>query len=176
MSDRGDWATCSAPDCDRPTRNRTGLLCAMHQMRMLRNGSLENKGYRSGPGVANWRGDQIGYKPAHARVKRLRGPASAHACEHCGAPATDWAYNHQDPNERTAADGYPYSTRPEFYIPLCKGCHKPFDVATIAAQGRLKTHCINGHEFTPANTRVRARGGRECRACDRERKARRGAA
>ena len=28
-----------------------------------------------------------------------------------------------------------------------------------------KTHCVNGHEFTPENTRQRARGGRECRTC-----------
>lgn len=34
------------------------------------------------------------------------------------------------------------------------------------------THCVNGHEFTPENTRYRARqgGGRQCRACDRERR------
>lgn len=31
-----------------------------------------------------------------------------------------------------------------------------------------KTHCVNGHEFTPENTRRRTRGdfGRECRACN----------
>lgn len=29
----------------------------------------------------------------------------------------------------------------------------------------LKTHCVNGHEFTPENTYVRKAGGRNCRAC-----------
>lgn len=38
-----------------------------------------------------------------------------------------------------------------------------------------KTHCVNGHEFTPANTRVyiapgKGRVMRQCRACDRMRK------
>lgn len=33
-----------------------------------------------------------------------------------------------------------------------------------------KTHCLNGHEFTAENTRQRkGRGGRECRACCRDR-------
>jgi hypothetical protein len=33
--------------------------------------------------------------------------------------------------------------------------------ATYAA----RTHCNNGHEFTPENTRFRVDGGRRCRAC-----------
>ncbi|MFG1794233.1 NUMOD4 motif-containing HNH endonuclease [Nocardia sp. NPDC049149] len=38
-----------------------------------------------------------------------------------------------------------------------------------------KTHCINGHEFTPENTftRSRPRGGRGCRKCQSEANARR---
>lgn len=27
------------------------------------------------------------------------------------------------------------------------------------------THCVNGHEFTPRNTYIRPRGGRDCRRC-----------
>lgn len=29
----------------------------------------------------------------------------------------------------------------------------------------FKTHCVNGHEFTPENTYERPTGGRDCRAC-----------
>lgn len=39
-----------------------------------------------------------------------------------------------------------------------------------------RTHCKNGHEFSPENTRPRADGGRRCLACRRERAARRAAA
>lgn len=45
---------------------------------------------------------------------------------------------------------------------------------------RGATHCIHGHEFTPENTRIDARGGRMCWACrqrrNREQSARRKAA
>lgn len=36
-----------------------------------------------------------------------------------------------------------------------------------------KTHCVNGHEFTPENTGPQSNGGRRCRTCDRARPARR---
>jgi len=35
---------------------------------------------------------------------------------------------------------------------------------------RNKTHCKNGHEFTPENTRVSAQGWRYCKACNTEAK------
>ena len=38
----------------------------------------------------------------------------------------------------------------------------------VVAQA-LETHCVNGHEWTPANTRIRREGTRVCRACHRDR-------
>lgn len=36
----------------------------------------------------------------------------------------------------------------------------------VTAANLAKTHCVNGHEFTPENTYERRdRGGRECRTC-----------
>lgn len=32
-----------------------------------------------------------------------------------------------------------------------------------------KNHCVNGHEYTPENTYRRTTGGRDCRACIRDR-------
>lgn len=39
----------------------------------------------------------------------------------------------------------------------------------LAAQNKRKTHCVRGHRFTAENTYVRPNGGRNCRACRRER-------
>lgn len=36
----------------------------------------------------------------------------------------------------------------------------------ISAIHARQTHCIHGHEFTPANTRRHRNGGRGCRSCD----------
>lgn len=38
-----------------------------------------------------------------------------------------------------------------------------------SAKKARQTHCVNGHEFTEDNTRIRVNGCRSCRACDRER-------
>lgn len=36
---------------------------------------------------------------------------------------------------------------------------------TVAAINARKTHCVNGHEFTPENTTTRSDGGRRCQIC-----------
>lgn len=38
---------------------------------------------------------------------------------------------------------------------------------SLQAANAVKTYCANGHPFDEANTRVNARGGRMCRACQR---------
>jgi len=38
---------------------------------------------------------------------------------------------------------------------------------TIAARNAAKTHCPQGHEFTPENTYVNSKGSRECLICRR---------
>ena len=37
------------------------------------------------------------------------------------------------------------------------------------AQNHKKTHCVNGHEFTPDNTYPKAGGGRNCVVCAKRR-------
>jgi hypothetical protein len=37
-----------------------------------------------------------------------------------------------------------------------------------------KTHCVNGHEYTPKNTYITPKGSRSCRACHTIRSSRRG--
>jgi len=50
------------------------------------------------------------------------------SCASCGAAADHWAYDHTDPNERRDDRGRPYSTDLDRYRPLCKTCHRRFDV------------------------------------------------
>ena len=87
---------------------------------------------RAGDQNPNWVGSAIKIGGAHMRVKRARGAASSHTCVHCPKLAEDWAYDHTDPDEKFATKGgytMPYSTRIDCYIPLCKSCHKRFDLA-----------------------------------------------
>ena len=44
---------------------------------------------------------------------------------------------------------------------------------TVTAKRATQTHCVNGHEFTPENTKIRKNGTRLCRACVRIRDAKR---
>jgi hypothetical protein len=37
---------------------------------------------------------------------------------------------------------------------------------TVPAARAAQTHCVHGHEFTEANTRIRKNGTRKCRKCD----------
>ena len=77
-----------------------------------------------------WRGDDIGYGTAHERIRKTRGSASDHRCSDCGGVAAQWAYDHEDPDERHSDLGS-YSTDPSHYRPLCVSCHKRFDLARL---------------------------------------------
>lgn len=55
----------------------------------------------------------------------------------------------------------------------CPVCARGENMADIKAHGRnfflRKTHCVNGHEFSPENTKISAfNGQRVCVACRRE--------
>lgn len=57
--------------------------------------------------------------------------------------------------------------------PRRKGTRDSSKPVTRVAPEELKTHCKNGHEFTPENTYIKpywhgVGGSRECRACGRE--------
>ena len=54
-------------------------------------------------------------------------------------------------------------------LPASAGNHRP-DCRCARCTNAAKTHCANGHEFTPANTYVRPNGSRDCRACKRQAK------
>ena len=119
-------AGCSVDGCANPHEARG--WCQMHLQRWIKSGSLAAPVRAVGEMHHRWRGKSIGYFAAHMRVRSARGPAKLRACEHCGARASDWAYTHVDPAEICSDQGA-YSSSPDFYIALCRGCHVRFDKA-----------------------------------------------
>ena len=49
-------------------------------------------------------------------------------------------------------------------------CQRGIAGEVTTARQRAKTHCPQGHEYTPENTYIWVTGARYCKACDRERK------
>ena len=123
--------TCTEHECTgRPTGRG---LCGKHLMRMYTHGSpeavLPRRDQRADLNSC-WTGDEASYNAAHKRVRRTRGRAADHLCQHCDGPAAQWAYGHSDPDERREFDKgceLVYSPDPEHYIALCQPCHRAFD-------------------------------------------------
>jgi hypothetical protein len=118
---------CAVDGCAKPRKSRG--WCSAHYLRWLRRGGdVAVKVYRP-------RAAEVRYGAVHARLRRDRGLARRHLCLICGWLALQWAYDYQDPAERTdVVNGYevPYSLDPGHYIPLCASCHKLFDRAHAA--------------------------------------------
>lgn len=66
------------------------------------------------------------------------------------------------------------------HICFNRGCVEPEHLRVLSPLANFRNHksrpvlvpdheCINGHEYTPANTYIRPSGQRDCRACIRER-------
>jgi hypothetical protein len=71
------------------------------------------------------------YDAVHSRIKKVRGPASAHQCIHCGDVARDWAYDHLDPAPLVLERQHgvvEYSADLSHYQPMCRSCHAKFDL------------------------------------------------
>jgi hypothetical protein len=81
----------------------------------------------TGAACVAWKGDNAGYSAVHWRLRQYRGRARDQTCQ-CGAAANTWAYDHQDPHEKTAVEG-PYSTDLARYTAMCWTCHNLFDRA-----------------------------------------------
>lgn len=83
------------------------------------------------------------YVTAHDRIRRVRGKASARDCVTCGRQAHDWAYNHEqpDPQEIINEAGLVYSDDPSYYTPMCRKCHRQFDVGYNLIMDRGKKKC-----------------------------------
>lgn len=127
-------STCTITDCNQVAY---GLgLCNSHWRRGHIYGDpsreLEPK---DGPLSPRWLArESLNYDAAHDRIKRYRGAPSAHLCG-CGDRATDWAYQHNDPDPLRDAQGtkkgLPFSDDISRYAPMCRYCHKNFDAIWV---------------------------------------------
>lgn len=111
-------AGCCVDGC--ANTHRAKGYCAKHYMRLVN--------YNDPVHVpARQRGAIPGYGGAHDRVRAIRGSASDHCCAHCGGLATQWAYDHTDPNRVVDGRGRPYSLDPNRYMAMCIPCHRRLD-------------------------------------------------
>ncbi len=104
--------------------------CRKHYQRLKKHGdpSVTLPNVQCGPLHPQWAGNEAGYQASHKRVMVAFGKAAEYLCP-CGAVASEWAYTHDDADERTDERGRPYSTDPAFYTPMCVPCHRKFDRA-----------------------------------------------
>lgn len=131
---------CSVDGCDRSVES-VGM-CEMHRSRVRKHGDPSvvfpsrfvpgetrrfDRDLPTGERHHNWAGDDVGYSGAHDRVDRIKGKVSMHSCSVCQRRATDWAYDHLDPDARFDPVHGPYSANPGHYWPLCRSCHVRFD-------------------------------------------------
>lgn len=116
---------CTIGDCNQPQCARK--MCQKHYARWRRHGDPLKVVVLSGASHGSWKGDAASYKGVHTRLTKERGSARNHTCFECREqPATEWAYDHTDPNERMGTDG-PYSVDLNRYEPLCVPCHRNSD-------------------------------------------------
>ena len=105
-----------------------------------------------------------GYITAHERIRGTRGKAVGYACSSCSSRADEWAYNHDSPDPNAVADGIGrvYSNDPSFYKPMCRPCHRLYDVM------HAKPDCPRGHAYAGDNLVFTKLGHRLCRECRNE--------
>lgn len=97
-----------------------------------------------GPEHPSWRGDAASYSALHAWVRRHK--PKPDACEHCGTDGPlEWANKSHE-----------YRRDLDDWLALCRRCHRAYDRSPV---------CPNGHERTPATTRIDRRGIAKCRPC-----------
>lgn len=119
---------CSVPGCEQLIGRHGGRgWCPRHYQRWTKSGD---------PQVVDrfrrWH-PYVRYRAAHARVSKAYGPARNYQCRDCDRPALDWAYDYQDPDEVQDPRYGRYSLDPFYYRPLCRRCHKRFDMAVAHA-------------------------------------------
>lgn len=113
---------CRVDQCPRDNYGKQDL-CHLHYQRKRRTGDPKGLNRLKG-------GKDCSYHNAHQRVYARYGPAKKLNCAHCweDIQAEEWAYNHKDKlyEKFQVGKGW-FSPDPDYYIPLCKGCHRKLD-------------------------------------------------
>lgn len=107
------------------TEQRNAKISAAHT-----DGRIPHGNAPSGAASPLWRGEQIGYTRAHARVVAARGPATGCVCMNCGDAAQEWAVNHAHETVRSVIHmgrRKAMSGDVMAYEPLCRTCHRTAD-------------------------------------------------
>lgn len=145
---RAPGTSCAAPGCEAiPPR---AALCSKHAARKRRHGDFETVNKpdpRFGTDNSQWRGDAATYQNVHQRMKNRKGRAADYPCHNgCGSQAHEWAYDHQDPDEKICltgeATGCLYSLKPEHYVPMCRSCHRTLDRGALTADRRSANRAL----------------------------------
>lgn len=116
---------CEIDGCDKPHKAKG--YCDKHYQRLQHHGDPTFRMDQSRENNPNWGGDDITYYGMHTRLKYVMGDPSEHECVTCGNSAHEWAYDHEDPEEKYNRKGHPYSTHLEHYRPMCRSCHRKED-------------------------------------------------
>lgn len=125
--------------------------------------SAEYSAKRSGASTPS---NVVTYHAAHKRLAALWGSARLHPCVKCLKDAQDWAYDGTDPDE-LCTGGRRWSRYPEFYMPMCKSCHKMLDNEAggrrqpcwCGATPHAKNLCARHYEKRKYNLRKLAKPG-----------------
>lgn len=129
---RSQRGLCAIEGCGQLDTGAHGL-CSKHHTRVIRHGSphtVKKTGVKTVEDHPKYKGDNVGYRGAHERVRALRGSASTHSCIDCGTQASHWSYNHNGRHENIR-DGLTYGVDVTDYEPRCIPCHKRFDLEHI---------------------------------------------
>jgi hypothetical protein len=124
---------CTFPGCTRRAQSRG--YCSAHNRQQRVHGRMVDIREQT-----VW--DTCTYSAVHHRCRQLWGRVQQYPCVECGKPAQEWAYDGKDPTELHAEGTdwekrrsiVPYSRFPEFYMPMCKGCHKRRDMRELHDQ------------------------------------------
>ena len=120
---------CLIEGCNIASRSRG--YCKLHYSKALASGDVRSTHSFDLEDICS-------YRSAHRRVHSAFGPARLYPCVKCGNASHDWAYDGMDATQLlgkgTGSAMSWYSRYPEFYMPLCRPCHRALDGNTQATE------------------------------------------